>query len=321
MSKKSVLVMGGTRFMGLPTVRRLIERGHDVTVFNRGTRPDALPGDVAQIRGDRDNDADLAKLAAKDFDAVIDYSAYFPEQVTRLHAAIPDIPSLVHISSSAVYAEDPVIPWPETNALSPSRLWGQYSVNKLNGETALREARTGGSTAVLRPPYVLGPNNYNLREEFILNRILDGAEVLIPGDGQAAVQMMSTEQVAYSAVAIVESPPAGWQDYNVGSEWYITLPGIVESAARVVGKPGRSRIVGGGAFGPGLDGYDATNFIFPFPNAPLALDVSKLAADGYAPPAETMDQMFAVALEDLLKNPERRKWELSAAEIALGATR
>ncbi len=321
MSKKSVLVMGGTRFMGLTTVNRLIERGHDVTVFNRGTRGDILPAEVTQIRGDRDRAEDLAQLNDRGFDAVVDYSAYFPYQVTLLHETVRDIPALVHCSSSAVYAEEPVIPWPETNPLSPSRLWGQYSLNKLDGEAALREVRTSGSTAVLRPPYVLGPNNYNLREEFILNRILDDAEVLIPGDGQAAVQMYSTTQIAHSVVAMVESPPTGWEEYNVGCEWYLTLPGIVESAARVVGKPARSRVVGAGAFGTGLESFDATNILFPFPNAPLVEDVSKLARDGYLAPNETMDEMFAAALEDLLANPERRTWELSAAELAHGAVR
>ena len=37
-----ILVLGGTRFLGPPVVRQLIERGHDVTMFHRGTREPSL---------------------------------------------------------------------------------------------------------------------------------------------------------------------------------------------------------------------------------------------------------------------------------------
>lgn len=51
-----VLVIGGTGFLGPHTVRRLQERGHTVTVFNRGrTNPGLFP-DVEKLRGDRKTD-------------------------------------------------------------------------------------------------------------------------------------------------------------------------------------------------------------------------------------------------------------------------
>ncbi len=48
-----ILVIGGTRFIGLATVRYLSQQGHDIAVFHRGqTRPDLPPG-VQQIIGER----------------------------------------------------------------------------------------------------------------------------------------------------------------------------------------------------------------------------------------------------------------------------
>ncbi|MBW2668144.1 MAG: NAD-dependent epimerase/dehydratase family protein, partial [Deltaproteobacteria bacterium] len=39
------LVLGGSQFVGLHTVRELVARGHDVTVLNRGkTTTELLPG-------------------------------------------------------------------------------------------------------------------------------------------------------------------------------------------------------------------------------------------------------------------------------------
>ena len=49
-----VLVIGGTGFLGPHTVRRLQERGHTVTLFNRGrTNPGLFP-DLEKLRGGPD---------------------------------------------------------------------------------------------------------------------------------------------------------------------------------------------------------------------------------------------------------------------------
>ncbi|MGZ8785283.1 MAG: NAD-dependent epimerase/dehydratase family protein, partial [Acidimicrobiia bacterium] len=50
---RRVLVIGGTRFIGLHTVRALVNAGCDVAVFHRGTtEPTDLPH-VQHIHGDR----------------------------------------------------------------------------------------------------------------------------------------------------------------------------------------------------------------------------------------------------------------------------
>ncbi len=47
-----VLVVGGTLFMGLAAVKRLVAEGHEVTVFHRGNRCEQVPPRVAHIHGD-----------------------------------------------------------------------------------------------------------------------------------------------------------------------------------------------------------------------------------------------------------------------------
>src|SRR3978361_1399615 len=71
-----ILVLGGTQFLGRHVTEAALPRGHDVTLFNRGqTRPELFP-DVEKLRGDRDGD--LAALAGREFDAVVDTSGYVP---------------------------------------------------------------------------------------------------------------------------------------------------------------------------------------------------------------------------------------------------
>jgi 2'-hydroxyisoflavone reductase len=74
-SPKKILILGGTGLLGPPTVERALERGHIVTLFNRGkTNPDLFPT-VERIQGDREpNDkGDLSSLAGdRNWDAVVD---------------------------------------------------------------------------------------------------------------------------------------------------------------------------------------------------------------------------------------------------------
>ena len=66
-------MIGGTGFLGPHTVRRLQERGHTVTLFNRGRTNPALFPDIEKLRGDRKTD--LEALEGRKWDAVLDPSA------------------------------------------------------------------------------------------------------------------------------------------------------------------------------------------------------------------------------------------------------
>ncbi len=62
-----LLILGGTRFLGLHLVEAALERGHRVTLFNRGlSRPDLFP-DVERLAGSRDGD--LSALRGRRWDA------------------------------------------------------------------------------------------------------------------------------------------------------------------------------------------------------------------------------------------------------------
>ena len=99
-----ILVLGGTKFLGRATVEAALERGHDVTLFNRGeTNPELFP-EVEKIRGDRTED--LSPLEGARWDAVVDPSGYFPHVVRRSAEALKDsVGRYLFVSSVSVYAD------------------------------------------------------------------------------------------------------------------------------------------------------------------------------------------------------------------------
>lgn len=315
-----VLVMGGTRLMGLETVRRLLANGHEVSVFNRGTRQIQWPGPVDELRGDRDVAADLeAALAALGPEAVVDFSSYTSRQTELLLDALPQAPRLVYCSSGAVYAPDPVLPWHEERTpTGPWPLWGAYGVEKLESERMLRERRAASSlsTTILRPPTVLAPANYAAREEWVFNRLLDGAEVLIPGDGRAISHFVSAGQVAAVAAAAVDAFDDGLtRIFNVADPTAVASAlGFVELCAEVSGTEARVRHVE-----PTSGVFNVQENVFPFPSENYLLDTHTAEAAGIQPAPVGLRPMLRAAYEGLLANPERREWSRSRSELeALG---
>ena len=102
---KTILMLGGTGFLGPHTVEAALRRGHKVTLFNRGrTRPGLFP-DLEKLRGDREKD-DLKALEGRRWDAVVDTSASVPRWVKKAAAVLgPNIGHYIYVSSISVYPD------------------------------------------------------------------------------------------------------------------------------------------------------------------------------------------------------------------------
>jgi 2'-hydroxyisoflavone reductase len=98
-----LLVLGGTKFIGVHIVELALQHGHTVTLFNRGkTNTDLFP-QLEHLKGDRD--AQLDSVKGHKWDAVIDDSGYFPRHV-KLSAELlaPNVQRYLFISSVSAYA-------------------------------------------------------------------------------------------------------------------------------------------------------------------------------------------------------------------------
>ncbi len=100
-----VLVVGGTLFMGLAAVHRLVEQGHTVTVFHRGSRCELVPSEVAHVHGDsRELTKYRSEIASFSPDAVLDMALNKGSDAGELVRALDGLTErLLAISSANVY--------------------------------------------------------------------------------------------------------------------------------------------------------------------------------------------------------------------------
>lgn len=311
-----VLVVGGTRFIGFASVERLLERGHELTVYNRGTRSNLWPGRVRELRGDRADPCALAVLGEETFDAIVDFCAYDAADARTLLDVQGSVERLVQISSGTVYRLGAPLPWREETPYGPAELWGGYARGKIACEQLLRAERpAGAATTVLRFPWVLGPRSYADRERFVLNRLLDRAELLLPGDGQALQQFLSVDQAAQAIVAATEAfASGGWRAFNVASPGSASLEGFVRVCGAVAGVEPIIRRLGAGPTGLGRKTFDITNCVFPFPNENYVLDLRSSEQAGIAPEELPLEAMIESSLGELCGDRARRRWQRTEAE-------
>ena len=163
MDDMKVLVLGGSRQIGLDLVRLLHSQGHTVTVLNRGQTQVSLPIDVSKIVADRSfADQVTTGLDGSAYDTVFDISGYKPSEVEPiLNVLDGNVGHYVFCSSVAVYSpEIKTMPILEDSPLNRYPNADDYSRDKILCEDLLVERfnRSGFPVTIVRPPYVYGPN-------------------------------------------------------------------------------------------------------------------------------------------------------------------
>lgn len=231
--------MGGTRFVGLHTVRELVKRGYQVTVLNRGTRPDVLPAGVSQVKCDRKDEFLLKEtlgslLKEHCFDAVVDTSAYVPSDVVPLVDILKGcIGAYVFISSGSVYKARNIFPWYEDMPRVSDSWAGAYGYNKKLCEDVLLDAyeKDRFPFRIVRPGYIYGPHNTVYREAYFFDRIFSGRPVLVPGTGEVLSQFGYAGDLANLIILAMENPEACGQAYNFAGKFQRPLDDYVSCCA------------------------------------------------------------------------------------------
>ena len=217
------LILGGTSYLGRHAVEAARARGHEVTLFNRGRTNPGLFLDVEQLRGDRDSD--LAGLAGRSWDAVLDPSGFVPRIVKASCERLRNVVAhYTFISSINAYADSTREGLVETDALaelpegaSREELTGDsYGPLKVLCEREA-EAAFGSRAAIVRAGLIFGPHDPTERTGYWPLRVAEGGEVLAPGRPARPVQLVDVRDLAAWLVHLAED--------RVGGAFNATGPG------------------------------------------------------------------------------------------------
>lgn len=236
-----LLVLGGTGFIGPHEINYARERGHNVTMFNRGkTAPDMFP-DVEALIGDRNGELDALK--GRDWDAVIDNSGFYPRHA-QLSAELLNghVGKYLFVSSISAYGEALTVDQDEFTAAyaeldgpvdeseyiygptyGPRKALCEQEISKVFGDNAIN----------IRPGIITGIGDPTERLRHWLRRMTAGQEILVPGQDDLPVQYIDSADMCGWMIRMLEDG-TGSGPYNaVGAkDPYRARPlleGLIES--------------------------------------------------------------------------------------------
>jgi 2'-hydroxyisoflavone reductase len=208
---RTLLVLGGTGFIGPHLVRLAVSRGHTVSIFTRGRRQADLPGSVERLIGDRDGKLDA--LDNRRWDAVIDDSATNPDWVRASVARLATSGRYLFTSSTGVYypylrqgltERDPV----HVDPTDPNDESERFGTRKASCEAIVTKA-FGRRALVVRPTYIVGPGDPTDRFTYWPVRLAEGGDVLAPGRKTDPVQFIDVRDLAAFMLRLVEDQASG----------------------------------------------------------------------------------------------------------------
>lgn len=208
-----ILILGGTGFIGPFQVRYALERGHNVTLFNRGSGEEMFP-ELETLIGDRNDD--LSALRGRRWDLVIDNSRSNPDWVELSADFLKDAAAqYMYVSSRSAYADVSRVPmtneaptWTyERAGLEPGDNL-PYGLAKALSEEAVHR-HFPDRTTVVRPGLIIGPQDETDRFTYWPVRIHRGGEVLAPGDGSDPVQIIDVRDFTEWMIRLGEDATMG----------------------------------------------------------------------------------------------------------------
>lgn len=234
-----ILILGGTVFYGRWLVEAALQRGHEVTLFNRGkSNPDLFP-QVEKITGDRTQT--VAALEGRRWDAVIDPSGYVPRIVRMAVEQLKDqVDHYTFISSISVYKD---MSQPGTDENAPVGTLEDESTETVTGETygplkALCEQTVQqlmpGRALVIRPGLIVGPHDPTDRFTYWPVRVARGGDVLAPGRPERQIQIIDVRDLAEWTIRMVEGKQVGVFNAT-GPHPELTMGELLETCRQVSG--------------------------------------------------------------------------------------
>jgi len=236
-----ILFIGGTGVISTAVTRLAMERGLDLYHLNRGKKQ-VNPFGVKTIVADiHQPESVRAALEGHQFDVVVDWIAFTPEDIERDLALFQGrVKQFVFISSASAYQKPPAhyVITESTPLYNPHWL---YSRNKIASEERLLKAyrEDGFPVTIVRPsltyevnfPIAIGGwTCYTLAD-----RLKKGLPIIVHGDGSSLWVVTHAEDFGRGFLGLLGNPQTLGHAFHITSDEVLTWKQIYETIADALG--------------------------------------------------------------------------------------
>ncbi|MBV8497058.1 MAG: epimerase [Gammaproteobacteria bacterium] len=211
---KTLLILGGTGFIGPHLTQEAQRRGWKVTHFNRGRTAADGVADVETLHGDRKGELDA--LRGRKWDVVVDDTGFIPKFV-KMSAELlaPNVGYCLFISSISAYASFAR----PNDERSPTGKLDDPGIEEVTDTTygpmkalceAYTEAAFEGRCSIVRPGYIVGPLDRSDRFTYWPVRATKGGEMLAPGAPADPIQIIDVRDLAAWMMQLVAARTRGY---------------------------------------------------------------------------------------------------------------
>jgi len=229
----SILVTGGTGFIGIPLVKKLHGLGHELklliressntTSFKEFNKIDYIVGDVQDISSLEKavNKVDIiyhlaayTAIWAKDKSIYYDINVKGTENVANV--ALENNLKLFYVSSFTAIGPTP--PEPVDESYEKELFTMEYERTKFIAKRKVKEFMSKGLNAtIFYPGIVYGPGDFNIFGQMLLD-ITRGKFLGCPGKGDSIANFSYIDDIINGMVAVINNDTANGEDFILGGE-------------------------------------------------------------------------------------------------------
>ena len=234
---KNILIIGGSYFAGRILVEELLQRKkYNIYLYNRGNMP-LNRDDVTELVGDRNDEQQIKEVIPdRDWDALIDFCAYTPDQIEKIIRAVPGkIRHYIFISTTTVNENVLDLPITEDaqklSGIQPELgQYADYGYNKWLSECKLEEecAKNEIPYTSLRPAIIFGEYNYAPRETYFFDLIRDNKRIFLPDNELALFSFVWVVDLARIIEQCIGNEKVFNQAFNVAGEELVSYKRLME---------------------------------------------------------------------------------------------
>ena len=243
------LVIGGTGPTGPAIVQGLIERGHTVSVLNRGLHePPDMPTNIERIVGDPHFAETLEEaLGARTFDNVVATYGRI-RHVARVVSTRTGRLVTVGGSPGIKGSRQPELLFPRAQAVPISEEAPRVETEtefkfgylaRISEDAVLEHHHAGHYVGThLRYPLIYGPRQLRPAEWQVIKRVLDGRHhIVLPDGGLTLITRGYALNMAHAVLLAVDQPEtAGGEIFHCGDVTQLTMAQWVEVITREMDK-------------------------------------------------------------------------------------